>query len=42
MSRTRVRKRYSTLHLLFDFILTILTSGLWLVWIIIRYLRNNS
>lgn len=28
--------------LLLDFILVILTSGLWLIWIIIRYLRNNS
>ena len=28
--------------LLFDFILTLATGGLWLVWILIRYLRSNS
>ena len=27
---------------LVDFILVILTGGLWLIWILIRYLRNNS
>ena len=35
------RKR-STVGLIFDFVLTICTGGLWLVWIVIRYLRNNS
>lgn len=25
-----------------DFVLTLLTGGLWLIWILIRYLRNNS
>jgi hypothetical protein len=29
-------------RILLDFILTICTSGLWLIWILIRYLRNNS
>ncbi len=24
-----------------DVILTVLTGGLWLLWILIRYLRNN-
>lgn len=28
--------------ILFDFIMTILTGGLWLVWVVIRYLRANS
>ena len=28
--------------ILFDFIMTIVTGGLWLVWIVIRYLRANS
>lgn len=28
--------------ILFDFIMTILTGGLWLIWIVIRYLRANS
>lgn len=25
-----------------DLVLVILTGGLWLIWILIRYLRNNS
>ena len=29
--------------LLLDFIILVLcTGGLWLIWILIRYLRNNS
>lgn len=35
-------KKRSTLGLIFDVILTLATGGLWLIWIIIRYLRNNS
>lgn len=31
-----------TLGLIFDFVMTLATGGLWLIWIIIRYLRNNS
>ncbi len=38
----RRRKQYGLLHLLVDFTLTILTGGLWLIWIVIRFLRNNS
>lgn len=30
------------LKTLLDFILVFLTGGLWLIWILIRYLRNNS
>lgn len=29
------------LGLILDFILVIATGGLWLVWILIRYLRNS-
>jgi hypothetical protein len=32
----------STFGILLDFILVLLTGGLWLIWILIRYLRNNS
>lgn len=32
----------STLGILVDFILVLLTGGLWLIWILIRFLRNNS
>ena len=35
------RKR-SNGGILLDVILTILTGGLWLIWIFIRFLRNNS
>jgi hypothetical protein len=28
--------------ILLDFVLVIFTGGLWLIWILIRYLRNNS
>ena len=28
--------------LILDLVLTIVTGGLWLVWIVIRYLRHNS
>ena len=38
----RGTRRRSTVGLIFDFVLTICTGGLWLVWIVIRYLRNNS
>lgn len=38
----RGTRRRSTAGLILDFILTICTGGLWLIWIIIRYLRNNS
>lgn len=34
-------KKYGKLDLLLDFILTIATGGLWLVWILIKYLRTH-
>ena len=34
------KKHYGCLHLLLDFVLVILTGGLWLLWILIRYLRS--
>lgn len=39
IKRTRNR---SIIGLISDFILTLCTGGLWLIWIFIRYLRNNS
>ncbi len=39
MSRNKKR---GTLGLILDFILVLITGGLWLIWIVIRYLRNNS
>ena len=35
-------KKRSGGGLLLDLILTICTGGLWLIWILIRYLRNNT
>lgn len=37
-----MKRNYGFGSLLVDFILTICTGGLWLIWIIIRFLRNNS
>lgn len=37
-----MKKKRSIWGLIFDFVMTILTGGLWLIWIFIRYLRNNS
>ena len=34
-------KKRSFLGLVFDFIMTICTGGLWLIWILIRYLRQS-
>lgn len=35
-------KKRGVFGLFIDFVLTFLTGGLWLIWILIRYLRNNS
>lgn len=34
------KKHYTGLHLFLDFTLTVLTGGLWLIWILIRFLRS--
>lgn len=34
-------KKRSTLGLLLDFVLVIATGGLWLIWLLIRYLRQS-
>lgn len=34
-------KKRSTLGLIFDFIMVFATGGLWLIWLLIRYLRKN-
>ncbi len=41
MSKNRNKKRGMG-GLILDLFLTIITGGLWLIWILIRYLRNNS
>lgn len=35
-------KKRGTLGLLLDLVLTVLTGGLWLLWILICYLRNGT
>lgn len=42
LGRAKKKKHYGFFHLFFDFVLTMLTGGLWLIWILIRYLRRNS
>lgn len=42
MSRNCRRRHYSTLHLLFDFFMVMITGGLWLIWILIRFMRSNT
>jgi hypothetical protein len=34
-------KEYSCFRLGLDFVLVILTGGLWLIWILIKYLRTH-
>jgi hypothetical protein len=41
MSR-KCKRQYGFFHLLFDFVMTLLTSGLWLIWVVIRFLGRNS
>jgi hypothetical protein len=36
------KKKRGTFGLIIDVLLTIMTGGLWLIWIFIKYLRNNS
>lgn len=39
MSKTKKR---GTLGILLDIILIFATGGLWLLWLLVRFLRNNS
>ena len=34
-------RNYSVGGVLFDFVMVLLTGGLWLIWILIRYLRSH-
>lgn len=34
-------RKQSGLGILFDLIMTFLTGGLWLIWVLIRYLRTH-
>ena len=37
-----MKKKYGILNFLLDLVLTGLTGGLWLIWIVFRFLRKNS
>ena len=37
-----MKKKYSLGGLIFDFIMVMITGGVWLIWILIRFLRANS
>lgn len=40
-SARHMGRNHSFLGLLFDFIMVLLTGGLWLIWVLIRYLRTH-
>lgn len=35
------RRRYGLINFLFDVILTVLTGGLWLIWVFVREMRRQ-
>lgn len=37
----RERRRYGFLHLCFDLFMTFITGGLWLIYLLIRFLRTH-
>jgi hypothetical protein len=41
MKGLNAMKKQGCLGILFDFTMTILTGGLWLIWVLIRYLRTH-
>lgn len=34
-------KKYRLHNMLFDFFMTVITGGAWLIWVLIRYLRTH-
>lgn len=36
-----VRKPYTIFSFLFDLLMTVITGGLWLIWIFVREMRNR-
>jgi len=34
-------KKYTFGHMVFDFIMTMATGGMWLIWVLVRYLRTH-
>lgn len=40
MSKTSVKK-YTFGRLVFDFAMTVITGGFWLIWVAVKYLRTH-
>jgi hypothetical protein len=36
-----MNKKYGFMHALLDLFLIVITSGLWLIWLIVKYLRTH-
>lgn len=41
MANRNGSRRYGFFNFLFDVILTLITGGLWLIWIFVREMRNR-
>lgn len=37
----RNRRRYGVINFIFDAVLTVISGGLWLIWVFVREMRNN-
>lgn len=42
MAKYGRRRRYGLGHFIFDLFMVAITGGLWLIWILFKFLRNNS
>jgi hypothetical protein len=38
---TKTRTHYGLMNFLFDVVLTVITGGLWLIWVFVREMRNH-
>lgn len=34
-------KKYTIGNAIFDFVMTVITGGFWLIWVLVRYLRTH-
>jgi hypothetical protein len=34
-------KKYTKMNAAFDLLMTVLTGGFWLIWVLVRYLRTH-
>lgn len=39
--QTQARRRYGCMGFMFDCFMTVITGGFWLIWILVRELRNR-